>query len=133
MIRLDKVDKKKPFTIVRIPYHPKEDSEEEEDNTEIIKRKSSKNNGHWRRGYRNSEDEYYEQRIKKKMRVEGAEGEDDKSPNSEIEYKTSSNFTSKKGSMHERYEGYNYTEEFPRRSQREKREPSKSFENKIFG
>jgi len=118
-IQLDR-EKKAPFKIFKMPYDLSRVQEER----------------YWNRrrgGERNSDDNfdrYMDQKLKKKMKLERGEGDDDgKSPFSEFEYKTSS----KKGSMHERYEGLSYNEEFPRRSQREKREPPKTFENKIFG
>jgi hypothetical protein len=114
---------KKPFKVFRNSHN---------------ERDRENNKGQIRRGERNSDDDfekYLEHRIKKKMKVERRENglDDEKSPYSEVEHKTSGDFSSKKGSMHERYEALPYSEEFPRRSQREKREPSKTFENKIFG
>ena len=138
MEREDK-SKKAPFRIFKMPYDLSKVRTKEGEGRFYGRGRGrgSFEDNRFRRGERNSDDDferYFEQRIKKKMKVERGEGDDEKSPYSEVEYKTSAGFSSKKGSMHERYEGLaGYSEEFPRRSQREKREPPKSFENKIFG
>jgi len=100
-----------------------------------------------RRGDRSSDDELeklFECQIKKKTKLEKKEdseeiieieitGPGSKSTSSEPEHRTSEEFNYKKGMLaaNEKYETLPYTEEFPRRSLREKREP-KGYDKKLY-
>lgn len=99
---------------------------------------------------RSSDDELeklFERKIKKKAKIKKKEDSDEileieitgpgsKSTSSEPEHKISDDFMFKKGTTttreHEKFETIPYTEEFPRRSLREKREPPKSFDKKLY-
>ena len=101
---------------------------------------------------RSSDDEFekiFERKIKKKTKteksdenvvsieMEGEQFEPRSGTSIDFEDKESDVFPSKKGAtttrISEKFDNSLYTDEYPRRSLREKREPPKSFDKKLYG